>query len=223
MWPSSDRNGTYGKRRGDFRLRIADPDSTRGANPRSAIVDPQLRGLFPAYYSSSCGGHTTSSEEVFGDSFGPLKGVPCPYCKEVTKLELFYWPMAAFDRVTVTKQLLERYPKLEALGEITDIATTEESCYGDYARLRRIRLTGATGKTDTLRAEDLRLALDPSGRKIKSAICRIVPWGRRLGFRVGPRLGPRRRHVPVRGRGNGPAGQRRGEHPAVLLSRGRRL
>jgi stage II sporulation protein D len=157
---------------------------TAGRSPSSVISPPssEIRGLFPAYYSSSCGGHTTSSEEVFGDSFGPLRSVPCPYCKDVAKLGLFYWPMAAFDRATVTKQLLERYPKLEALGEITDITATEESCYGDYSRLRRIRLTGATGKTDTLRAEDLRLALDPSGRKIKSAMCRIVSWGSGWAF-----------------------------------------
>jgi stage II sporulation protein D len=152
-------------------------DSTRGANPQSAINNPQSCGLFPAYYGSSCGGHTTSSEEVFGDSFGPLKGVPCPYCKDVAKWELFHWPAAAFDRATVTKRLIERYPNLESLGEITDLTAIEESCYGSYSRLRRIRLTGATGKTDTLRAEDLRLALDPSGRKIRSTMCLIVPSG----------------------------------------------
>jgi stage II sporulation protein D len=159
----------------DFGLRIA--DSTRGANPQSAINNPQSCGLFPAYYGSSCGGHTTSSEEVFGDSFGPLQGVPCPYCKDVAKWELFHWPAAAFDRATVTKRLIERYPKLESLGEITDLTALEESCYGSYSRLRRIRLTGATGKIDTLRAEDLRLALDPSGRKIRSTMCLIVPSG----------------------------------------------
>lgn len=149
-----------------------------GKLPLSVLSSPSLGipGLFPAYYSSSCGGHTSSSEEVFGDAVGPLRGVSCPYCKDVAKLALFYWPMAQFDRATVTRQLLDRYPKLAALGEIVDVAATEESCYGDYSRLRRIRLTGATGKTDTLRAEDLRLALDPSGRKIKSAICHIVPW-----------------------------------------------
>jgi stage II sporulation protein D len=93
--------------------------------------------------------------------------------------------MADFDRATVTKQLLDRYPKLQALGEIVDLVASEESCYGPYSRLRRIRLVGATGKTDTLRAEDLRLALDPSGRKIKSAICRIVPWGNGWAFIAG--------------------------------------
>ena len=38
--------------------------------------------IFPAYYSSTCGGHTENSEHVFGDSFEPLVGVACPYCKD---------------------------------------------------------------------------------------------------------------------------------------------
>ena len=148
-----------------------------GGGPPSRIDDPQLCGLFPAYYSSACGGHTSNSQEVFGDSFGPLQGVPCPYCKDVAKLALFYWPVAPFDRETITKHLLQRYPKLSALGEVSEIAATAETRYGPFSRLTRIRLTGATGKKDTLRAEDLRLALDPSGLKIKSAACQIIPWG----------------------------------------------
>ena len=151
----------------DSALRVAD----------SKIADRQLRGLFPAYYSSACGGHTSSSQEVFGDSFGPLKAVPCPYCKDVAKLALFCWPMATCDRETAAKRLLQKYPKLNALGQISEITASAESCYGPFFRLTRIRLTGTTGKTDTLRAEDLRLTLDPSGLKIKSAACRIVPWG----------------------------------------------
>jgi stage II sporulation protein D len=171
---------------------VPTPEESRSSVPaRHAVASGDARstseilGLFPAYYSSACGGHTSSSEEVFGDSFGPLSGVPCPYCKDVAKLGLFYWPMAPFDRATVTKQLLGRYPKLNALGEIAEIAAVGESCYGSFSRLTRIRLTGTTGKTDSLRAEDLRLAIDPTGRKIKSAICRIVPWGNGWAFLSG--------------------------------------
>ncbi|MCL5280432.1 MAG: SpoIID/LytB domain-containing protein [Planctomycetes bacterium] len=143
----------------------------------SKIADPQLRGLFPAYYSSACGGHTSGSQEVFGDTFSPLQAVPCPYCKDVAKLALFYWPVAIFDRQTAAQRLLQKYSKLNALGQISEITASAESCYGPFSRLTRIRLTGTTGKTDTLRAEDLRLTLDPSGLKIKSAACQVVPWG----------------------------------------------
>ncbi len=144
--------------------------------------NPQSYGLFPAYYSSTCGGHTTRSDQVLGDSYEPLRGVPCPYCKEAAPLVKFYWPMATFDRETVTKQLVKKYPKLIELGEITELAVIGESCYESFSRLTRIRLTGATGRTDTLRAEDLRLSLDPSGSKIKSAACKIMPWGKGWAF-----------------------------------------
>lgn len=142
-------------------------------------------GLFPTYYSSICGGHTENCERVFGEAFAPLKAVPCPYCKDVAKMGMFFWPMAQFDRATVTARLIERYPALEKLGEIVGIVAIEQSDHGQFARLTRVRLTGSTGKTETLRGEDLRLTLDPSGRKIQSTICHIVPWGDGWAFLSG--------------------------------------
>lgn len=141
--------------------------------------------LFPAYFSAICGGHTENCEHVFGEPFGPLKAVPCPYCKEIAKMGLFFWPMAQFDKATVTSRLVKRYPNLEKLGEITGIVAIAKSDFGQFSRLTRIRLTGSTGKTDTLRAEDLRLTLDPTGRKIQSTICHIVPWGNGWAFLSG--------------------------------------
>jgi stage II sporulation protein D len=141
--------------------------------------------LFPAYFSAICGGHTESCEPVFGEAFGPLQAVPCPYCKEVAKMGLFFWPMVQLDKATVTSRLVARYPNLEKLGEITGMVAIAKSDYGPFSRLTRIRLTGSTGKTDILRAEDLRLTLDPTGRKIQSAICHIVPWGNGWAFLSG--------------------------------------
>lgn len=146
---------------------------------------PTQKDLFPAYFSAICGGHTEGSEPVFGEAFGPLQAVPCPYCKQVAKMGLFFWPMAQFDKATVTERLVARYPSLEKLGEITGIAAIEKNDYGQFSRLTKIRLTGSTGKTDILRAEDLRLSLDPSGRKLQSTICHIVPWGNGWAFLSG--------------------------------------
>jgi stage II sporulation protein D len=146
--------------------------------------DPE-QGLFPAYYSSVCGGHTESSERVFGDAFEPLRGVPCPYCQDVTRLGLFFWPMAQFDRTTVTRRLVEKYPSLKALGEITEMTVEDKSDYGEFARVTEVRVVGSTGKADTLRGEDLRLTLDPTGRKLQSTICQIVPWGNGWAFLSG--------------------------------------
>jgi stage II sporulation protein D len=138
--------------------------------------------LFPTYYGSICGGHTTNSRDVFGDSFEPLQGVPCPYCLEVARLSLFFWPMVQFEREPVTKQLVARYPALATLGQIEQLVVTDKSDYGQFSRAARIKLVGTTGKTQTLGAEDLRLALDPTGRKIRSMICQIVPWGNGWAF-----------------------------------------
>jgi stage II sporulation protein D len=167
----------------DSGLRIA--DSRREFDPQSTIDSLQFRGLFPTYYSSICGGHTADGEGVFGDRCAPLKGVPCPYCKDVAKPTLYLWPMVWFDRDTVTKQLTGRYPALASLGPIEELTVTGQEDYGSYTRATCIRLVGATGKTDTLRAEDLRLALDPTGRKIKSMVCRIVPWDNGWAFLAG--------------------------------------
>ncbi len=149
---------------------------------RSAGGQP---ALFPTYFSAICGGHTEGCEPVFGEPFAPLKAVPCPYCKDVAKMGMFFWPMAQFDRETVTSRLVARYPSLEKLGEITSIVAIAKSDYGQFSRLTRIRLTGSTGATDVLRAEDLRLSLDPTGRKIQSTICHIVPWGNGWAFLSG--------------------------------------
>jgi len=141
--------------------------------------------IFPAYYSSVCGGHTADSEQVFGDSFEPLVGVECPYCKDVAKLNVFFWPMVRFDMTAVTANLLQRYPKLRELGEIADIVPADKSDHGKFSRLTKVKLIGSTGKADFLRAEDLRLTVDPTGRKLKSTICHIAKWDDKWAFLAG--------------------------------------
>jgi len=130
--------------------------------------------IFPTYYSSTCGGHTEDSKNVFGgEVFGPLSGVPCPYCRYVAKAVFFYWPMVVFNKKTVTEKLVSKYRSLKNLGEITKIIPIEKSEYGEFSRMTRIKLIGSTGKSNSLRAEDLRLTIDPSGMKLKSAVCKI--------------------------------------------------
>jgi stage II sporulation protein D len=141
--------------------------------------------IFPAYYSSTCGGHTENSRNVFGDSFGPLTGVPCPYCRNVSKPKFFFWPVILYDAVDVTARLLKRYPQLKPLGEITTITAAEQIDHGEFSRITKIKLVGSTGKSDFLRAEDFRLTIDPTGHKIKSTICQIVKWDNKWAFLSG--------------------------------------
>ncbi len=146
-------------------------------------------GLFPAYYGSSCGGHTENSKNVFGDSFEPLVGAPCSYCENVAKADFFFWPTVWFDKTVIAGRLLKRYPRLAELGEIIDVNSVRQSDYGGYSRLTRIEITGSNGKRDFLRAEDFRLAIDPSGQEIKSAICRIIDTGGKWAFVQGRGFG----------------------------------
>ncbi|MCK4914443.1 MAG: SpoIID/LytB domain-containing protein [Planctomycetes bacterium] len=146
--------------------------------------------IFPAYYSSACGGHTENSQNVFGgDFYQPLAGVKCPYCKNVSKLNNFFWPMVKFDKKTVTKKLLKRYSKLKELDEIVKIKSAKQSNYGNFSRLTSIELSGSTGKKSFLRAEDLRLSIDPTGQKLKSTICKIVDTGNNWTFQSGRGFG----------------------------------
>jgi stage II sporulation protein D len=145
---------------------------------------------FPAYYSSVCGGHTENSKNVFGDSFISLEGVDCPYCKEITRPDLFYWPMVKFDKKYVTEKITERYPDLNDLGNIEKIEPTKENVYSNnFKRIVSVKLTGSTGKTAILRAQDLCLAIDPTGAKIQSASCTIVSLKNEFIFVAGKGFG----------------------------------
>jgi stage II sporulation protein D len=123
--------------------------------------------IFPAYYSSTCGGHTENSVNVFGDSYETLKGVPCAFCKNVAKPEIFAWPQVQFEIADVNNRLVSRYPVFKRLGGITDIKTDAQSDFGDFSRVTKVKITGPGG-TELLRAEDFRLVLDSTGKKIKS-------------------------------------------------------
>jgi stage II sporulation protein D len=146
-------------------------------------------GIFPTYYSSVCGGHTEDSEYVFGDSFEALVGRPCPYCKDIAKPRYFFWPTVEFDKSYVTARLSKRYPKLKQLGEITNIIAARQSNYGNISRVTLVKLVGATGKSNFLRAEDFRLTIDPTGRKLQSTIYQVVNKQDKWAFLSGTGFG----------------------------------
>ena len=162
--------------------------------------------IFPAYYGSVCGGHTENALNVFGETCMTLIGVDCPYCSQITRPDVFFWPMAKFDKKYVSDQLINRYPSLKELGRIEKIEAAKENIYectvlrngylpekSTFKRIVSVRLTGSpiessattrkyiepnspesAGKTMFLRAEDMRLAIDPTGTKIQSTSCIIL-------------------------------------------------
>jgi len=145
---------------------------------------------FGAYYSSVCGGHTENAQDVFGESCAALAGVDCPYCRQITRPDLFYWPMAQFNKKYVTEKIVERYPDLKELGQIEKIEPAKEKVYdNNFKRIVSVKLAGSSGKTAYLRAEDMRLAIDPTGSKIQSASCTIISLNNEFMFVAGRGFG----------------------------------
>ena len=139
--------------------------------------------IFPAFYSSSCGGHTEAAENVFGgERVTSLRGVECRYCAAVARHSHYYWEPVRMKMPDISDKLLQRYPTLEKLETITDFKVVK---LGYKGRVIRVRLIGRNGKTDTLRGEDFRLSLDPSGRKIRSAIFTVERRGEMVVFQNG--------------------------------------
>jgi len=143
------------------------------------LVCPDSKGqrrLFPAYYSSVCGGHTENSRNVFGDSVKALEGVECPYCRQTARPDFYSWSGVLIDRQILTERLVQRYPSLSRLGEIERIEPVRVS---ENGRITSLRLVGSNGQTAFLRGEDFRLTADSSGRRLKSTIftLRTTPHG----------------------------------------------
>ena len=145
--------------------------------------------IFPAYYSSTCGGHTEDSSHVFGDSYETLRGVPCPYCEDVTRRSFFQWPTVSFAAAETSRRIIERYPRFKSLKRIVAIEPHEVSEYEGFKRHCSLRLVGVNGRIKTLRAEDMRLTVDRTGRKIKSNSYEITPRGNRFVFSGGRGFG----------------------------------
>ena len=147
------------------------------------------KDIFPSYYGSVCAGHTESSENVFGDSFKPLQGVACKYCAKIAKRDFLNWPSVYVPKAKLYSKLVARYPSLKRLKNIEEITAISSSRYDGLTRITRIKLTDANGASDTLRAEDFRLAVDPTGHKIKSAAFEIQNAGGRWAFVSGKGYG----------------------------------
>jgi stage II sporulation protein D len=141
-------------------------------------------GIFPAYYCSTCGGHTENSENVFGDSYEPLKGVSCLFCKEVAKPEIFSWPDLQYEIADVNNRLVSRYPIFKRLGGITEITAYTQNNYDEFSRITRLKISGPGG-SEFLRAEDFRLTLDPTGKRIKSTAFKLETSDNKLFITAG--------------------------------------
>jgi stage II sporulation protein D len=130
--------------------------------------DSRKPEIFPAYFSSVCGNHTESSSQVFGDSYAALDAVACPFCQSTAPKRFYEWKPAAYSRTEVSDKLINRYSSLKRLEQIVDIVPSKISTYDDFQRVTQVTLIGSNGQKQSLEAENFRLTIDPTGRKIRS-------------------------------------------------------
>lgn len=138
--------------------------------------------IFPAYYSSNCGGHTTDASAVFGENLPPLHGNSCPYCEKVAQKRHYRWSDVTMDKQVLSRRLLGRLEALSDLGEIVDIKVTGRSSHG---RVEKLKLFGSSGRTCAIDAESFRLAVSSREKPLFSSWYQLVDAGSSWRFEDG--------------------------------------
>lgn len=136
--------------------------------------------IFPAYFHSTCGGHTEDVHHVFGkDSIPPLSGVECNYCNNSKHSQ---WSK------DISKSAIEK--KLQdANVSISSIRAVRAVNPGAGNHGSRVEITTANG-TKEMNANDFRLMIGPNNLlstsfQAKSTGKNITFSGRGWGHGVG--------------------------------------
>ncbi len=108
--------------------------------------------IFPAYFHSTCGGHTEDSSHVFGkESIPPLSGVVCNYCNNSKHS---YWS-ADISKTAIEKKLRE------ANVHVSNISTIKIINPGAGDHGSKVEITSANGSKE-MNANDFRLLVGPN-------------------------------------------------------------
>ncbi|NOZ20678.1 MAG: SpoIID/LytB domain-containing protein [Planctomycetes bacterium] len=127
-----------------------DAKSRRIVGETRGIVLFYKNHLFPTYFHSTCGGHTEEVSYLLDSrSIEPLKGVPCPYCRESKYFKK--WTETFTEKEIRDKLRRQRYK----VGTIISIRPYE---FGPGGRARMLEIVSNTG-TVKMRAYAFRLAL----------------------------------------------------------------
>ena len=140
-----------------------------------AYGDQDDEKIFPAYYSSTCGGHTANGAEVFGDSLPPLHGRKCPYCGSVAPPKYYRWPTVQIAKRTVSDKLIKRYPVLKQT--LKQVANIKISTRTESGRIEKIELIGSNQRRKYIGVENFRLAITTREQPVRSSWFRLVDAG----------------------------------------------
>ena len=165
------------------------PQAARAVHDTQGLVctwdSPEGERIFCTYYSSACGGWTQSARAIRRNAvIPPLAGnVRCEHCRNAPN---YHWGPVRINKADVTRQLRDRYPRFEAMDTIDRIEVKEATPAG---RPVRLTLIDADGRQIELEAENLRLTLDPTGRKIQSTFFELVNEDNQIVLQAGRGFG----------------------------------
>lgn len=146
---------------------------------------PEGPRIFCTYYSSMCGGSTESANGIRRQSeIPPLAGeVHCPCCETQPGCQ---WGGVRLSKAMVTQLLRDQYAKLRDLGMIVAIEVRAATRAG---RPISLSIRDDQGQSKELEVENFRLALDPTGRLIRSTLFTLSDEGSDLVFQDGRGFG----------------------------------
>ncbi|NLF31989.1 MAG: SpoIID/LytB domain-containing protein [Planctomycetes bacterium] len=146
--------------------------------------------VFKAYYSSCCGGRTSpaSGLEPQEEAAAPLAGgVVCTDCGFSSR---YQWDDVRIDRRAAFEALGRAYPRIAALGPLRTLRVREATAWG---RPQWLDVIAVEGRSEKIRADDLRLALLRAGvsgaDRIYSMACTLQDTGEALLFSNGRGFG----------------------------------
>ncbi|MEE9200633.1 MAG: SpoIID/LytB domain-containing protein [Candidatus Brocadiales bacterium] len=132
---------------------------TTNENRRLNKIVEETRGIvmfydgsiFPAYFHSTCGGHTEDAVHVFGDdTLAHLRGVECGFCD---RSKYYRWKVDV-SKADLEKKLRKKYPQLRGVYTVVPV----DPGYGGHSS--RVRIKHAGGELE-MGANDFRLLVGP--------------------------------------------------------------
>jgi stage II sporulation protein D len=167
----------------------AETDKSRLAVAQTAglvlTYGPGEGKIFPAYFSSDCGGITQSATDVFGGpSIPPLDAHPNGDCDRISPHR--GWGPIAIGKDELTRRLRAwglRHARPEAtMAELNAMAVASVNSFG---RTRSFQLTDSDGMIYVMAAEEVRAAVDAGGAPaLPSSFCKagVSPDGQTIVF-----------------------------------------
>ncbi|HSW44538.1 MAG TPA: SpoIID/LytB domain-containing protein [Phycisphaerae bacterium] len=141
--------------------------------------------IFCTYYSSACGGWTASSLAL-----SPMRPVPplagdvlCPSCRYE---QPFPWGPVVVPKADLAARLAARDRRFKALEAIDRLEIHRMTGSGRPLAVTAVDISGREAELD---AENFRLALDPTGREIRSAFACMEDAGEAIVIRDGRGFG----------------------------------